>query len=245
VTRPLDDLQVVDLTTGIAGPYCTKLFADAGADVVKVEPPGGDAMRRYAPLGALVAGQDGALFCYINAAKRSVTGVFDDLLAGADLLVEDGADLDIDDLRHRFPHLVVLSITWYGRTGPMAGRPASDLTIQCDSGAMKFRVRPGRPPVQAGGRISEFMAGAFGAAPALAAVLRSRAGGPGEHVDVSIHDVMVLAGSNYMSVLHDLLGRPRSASHRRSATPPASSRPPTVWSPSTPTAVRCSRCSCS
>jgi crotonobetainyl-CoA:carnitine CoA-transferase CaiB-like acyl-CoA transferase len=206
--RPLDDLQVLDLSTEIAGPYCTKLFADAGADVIKVEPPGGDPLRRFAAAGESPDGNDGALFRYLHAGKRSVTAASDDLLAGADVLVEDGLDLDIDELRRRHPHLVVVSITWYGRTGPNAGFPGSDFTIQCDSGAMKFRVPPDRPPVQAGGRISEFMAGAFAAAPALAAVLRARAGGPGEHVDVSIHDVMIVAGSNYTPVLHDLLGRP-------------------------------------
>jgi crotonobetainyl-CoA:carnitine CoA-transferase CaiB-like acyl-CoA transferase len=208
VTGPLDDVQVVDLTTDIAGPYCTRLFADAGADVVKVEPSGGDPLRRYATVTDVPPGEDGALFRYLNRGKRSIVGGYEHLLAGADLLVEDQGILDVGAIRARHPHLVVLSITPYGRTGPYAGQPASDLTIQGDSAAILFRTPPGRPPVQAGGRIAEVMTGAFAAPPALAAVLRARAGGPGEHVDVSQHDVMAVAGSNYTDVLHDFQGRP-------------------------------------
>lgn len=208
MSGPLDDLQVVDLTTGIAGPYCTKSFADAGADVVKVEPPGGDPLRRYAAGATVPDGEDGALFRYLNRGKRSIVGPWEHLLAGADLLVEDGDLADVDALRARHPHLVILSITPYGRTGPLAGAPASDLTIQSDSGAILFRTPAGRPPLQAGGRIAEVMAGAFAAPPALAAVLRARAGGGGEHVDVSHHDVMAVAGSNYTDALHDFQGRP-------------------------------------
>jgi crotonobetainyl-CoA:carnitine CoA-transferase CaiB-like acyl-CoA transferase len=211
---PLDELQVIDLTTGIAGPYCTKLLRDAGADVVKVEAPHGDPLRRYAATIDVPEGEDSALFRYLNAGKRSVLGCvgqrhIDGLLPGADLLVEDQtSNLDVTALRKRYPHLVILSITPYGRTGPYAGRPASDLTIQCESGAILFRGPADRPPVQAGGRISEFMAGAFAAPPSVAAMLRARAGGPGTHLDLSLHEVMAIAGSNYMDVLHQFQGSP-------------------------------------
>src|SRR5204863_7088930 len=91
--RPLRDIQVIDVTTGIAGPYCTKLFADAGAEVIKVEPTGGDPLRRYAATTKVPLGEDGALFRYLNAGKKSIIAHvddprIDDLLAGADLLVE-------------------------------------------------------------------------------------------------------------------------------------------------------------
>jgi crotonobetainyl-CoA:carnitine CoA-transferase CaiB-like acyl-CoA transferase len=212
VSAPLEHLQVVDLTTGVAGPYCTKLFADAGADVVKVEPASGDPLRRYAATTEVPDGEDGALFRYLNAGKRSIVAGLgprvDELLAGADLLVSDRFDLDVEGVRARHPHLVVLTITPFGCTGPLAGAPATDLTIQAESGAILFRGPAGRPPLQAGGRIAEVMAGSFAAPAALAAVLRARAGGPGEHVDVSHHDVMAVAGSNYSDVLHDVQGRP-------------------------------------
>ena len=214
MTTVLDHVQVIDLSLNIAGPYCTKLLSDAGADVVKVEPPGGDPLRRYAATTDLRPGEDGALFRYLNAGKRSLSGAIDsqgipELLGGADLVVHDETTaLDIADLRHRYPHLVILSITPYGLTGPYAGRPASDLTIQCESGAILFRGPAGRPPVQAGGRIAEFMAGTFAAAPALAALMRAQAGGPGSHLDVSMHEVMVIAGSNYTDLLHQFQGSP-------------------------------------
>ena len=211
---PLADVQVVDLTTGIAGPYCTKLFADAGAEVVKVELAGGDPIRRRRPSGVEVEDGDSPLFQHLNGGKLSVIGSVDDpgiaeLLAGADVLVEDGLDDErLREIRQCHPHLVVVSITPYGRTGPLSGAPASDLTVQAESGAMKFRGRPDRPPVRAGGRISEFLAGAAAAGPALAAVLRSRRDGVGEHVDVSMHEVMAIAGSNYMDLLDALMHRP-------------------------------------
>ncbi|MET0883350.1 MAG: CoA transferase, partial [Acidimicrobiales bacterium] len=92
--RPLRDIQVVDVTTGIAGPYCTKLFADAGAEVIKVETATGDPLRRYAATTEVPLGEDGALFRYLNAGKKSIIARVDDarvddLLAGADLIVED------------------------------------------------------------------------------------------------------------------------------------------------------------
>ena len=211
---PLASIQVVDLTTQIAGPYCTKLFADAGADVVKVEPVGGDPMRTHSLSGRTTGPEGGPLFRHLNGGKRSIVGDLSDplvaaLLPGTDLVVEDSPDGDVvDRLRASHPHLVVVSITPFGRTGPLSGAPASDLTIQAESGGMKFRGRPDRPPIQAGGRISEFLGGTAAAAPALAAVLRSRHTGLGEHVDVSIHDVMAIAGSNYMDLLDSLMGRP-------------------------------------
>jgi crotonobetainyl-CoA:carnitine CoA-transferase CaiB-like acyl-CoA transferase len=213
--RPLRDIQVIDVTTGIAGPYCTKLFADAGAEVIKVEPTGGDPLRRYAATTEVPPGEDGALFRYLNAGKKSIIGRVDDpridqLLAGADLLVEDLplGIVDVDALRKRHPHLVVVSITPFGRSGPLAGRPATDLTLQAESGALLFKGDRNRAPVQAGGRIAEYFGGLFAAPPALAAVVQARETGRGRSIDVSIHDVMAIAGSNYTRVLHEINGRP-------------------------------------
>jgi crotonobetainyl-CoA:carnitine CoA-transferase CaiB-like acyl-CoA transferase len=213
--HPLADVQVVDLTTEIAGPYCTKLFADAGAQVIKVEPAGGDPLRRYAATVELAPDEDGALFRYLNGGKQSIVVALDDpridaLLAGADLLVEDGTQdaLDVNALRLRHPHLVIASITPFGRTGPLAGQPASDLTLQAESGALLFKGDRALPPVPPGGRVGEFLGGLFAAPGALAAVLRARDTGIGEHVDLSVHDVLAIAGSNYMQVMYDIIGRP-------------------------------------
>ena len=175
----LSNIRVVELGTGIAGPYCTKLFVDAGADVVKVEPPGGDPLRWYTAADVDVrdgATGDGAgvLFRYLNAGKRSVIGRpgdadVDELVAGADLVVEDSgpAGLDIDALRAEHPQLVVLSITPFGKTGPFAGRVATEFTVQAESGTLAYRGRAARPPVQAGGRPSEFIGGVYAAPPAF------------------------------------------------------------------------------
>lgn len=212
--RPLDDLRVLECGSGIAIGQLGKMFADAGADVVKVEPPDGDELRRFASTVEVPAGEDGALFRFLGAGKRSIVGGLGDaqigsLLAAVDLVIEDGdLDVDIDAIRAAHPHLVVVSISPYGRSGPWAGRPATDLTIQAESGGLQFRGPTDRPPVQAGGRITEFLGALFAAAPTLAAVLAARVDSGGTHLDVSIHDVMALSGTNHLDLVHQLVGAP-------------------------------------
>ncbi len=220
----LRDLRVIDCSTGIAGGYCTKLLADAGADVVKLEPPEGDPLRRWSATGADLHGADGPLFQFLAAGKRSVVGRPEDaaspaLFAGADLVVESfapgdaGADAALG-LPARFPGLVLLSLTPFGRRGPWAARPATEFTIQAESGSIGSRGLPGREPFQAGGRITEWIGGTFAAVAALAAVWRARRTGHGEHVDFSLLEVMNVAASNYMDLFWSLLGRegePRGA----------------------------------
>src|SRR5665213_2175891 len=104
----LENVRVVDLTTDIAGPYCTKVLADAGADVVKVEPAGGDPLRQWG---------SGALFEFLNTSKRSVHGKVDRLIAVADILVTD-APVDLRDLWSTHRALVVVTITPFGCEGP-------------------------------------------------------------------------------------------------------------------------------
>ncbi len=213
--RGLRELRVVDFSTGIAGAYATKLFADAGADVIKVEAAEGDPLRRWSATGADLRGEDGALFRFLHASKRSVVGAPSDaevqeLVAGADLVVEGrGPDVGAAlGLPARFPACVLLSITPWGKTGPQSGRPASDLVIQAESGSIGCRGLPGREPFQAGGRITEWVGGTFAAVAALAALRRARATGQGEHVDFSLLEVMTVAASNYFDLLWSLLGRP-------------------------------------
>ncbi len=225
--RGLRELRVVDFSSGIAGAYATKLFADAGADVVKVEGAQGDPLRRWSATGAELRGEDGALFRFLHASKRSVVGAPSDadvqeLVAGADLVVEGRAP-DVGaalGLPARYPGCVLLSITPWGKTGPYAGRPASDLVIQAESGSIGCRGLPGREPFQAGGRITEWVGGTFAAVAALAAVQRARATGHGEHVDFSLLEVMHVAASNYADLFWSLLGRPPLAgSHQSVETP--------------------------
>ena len=209
---PLADVRVLECGQGVAIGQLGKLFVDAGADVIKVEPVGGDALRRLSATVDVSDGEDGALFRFLGAGKRSIIGSLGDervgsLLAGVDLVIEDGVtDVDIEALRAEHPRVVVVSISPYGRHGPWAGRPATDLTLQAESGGLQFRGPTDRPPIQAGGLITEFLGALFAAAPALAAVLEVRAGGDGTHLDVSIHDVMALSGSNHLDLVHQLTG---------------------------------------
>ncbi len=223
----LSDLRVVDLSTGIAGPYCTKLFADAGADVIKVEPPEGDPLRSWSATGAALDGRDGALFRFLNTSKRSVVGRPADadvraLITGADLVVEspgadacgvDGAGVPAD-LAGQLAGLVILSITPFGRSGPYAGRPWTEFTLQAESGSLGRRGLPTQPPVQAGGRITDWVGGTFAAVAALAAVQRSRRSGQGEVIDFSLHECLTIAGNSYADLMQRLSGQPLKIPHR-------------------------------
>ncbi len=213
--RWLRDLRVVDFSTEIAGPYATKLLADAGADVIKVESPDGDPLRRWSASGADLGGEDGALFRFLNASKRSILGApadaaVLDLVAGADLVVDsfDVGVIDRLDLPARFPGLTLLSLTPFGRGGPWSRRPATEFTIQAESGSTGTRGLPDGEPFQAGGRITEWVAGTFAAVAALAAVHRARHTGHGEHVDFSLLEAMSLASTNFLDLFWSLFGRP-------------------------------------
>jgi crotonobetainyl-CoA:carnitine CoA-transferase CaiB-like acyl-CoA transferase len=198
----LRGVRVVDFTRGIAGPYCTKLFADAGAEVVLVEPRG-------------AASERAPLFRFLHAGKSAVTGDPRDasvaaLVASADLVVEDfgaSAPLDRAALLARHSSLVLCSISPYGLTGPYAARPATEFTIQAECGSIAVRGRPGQEPYQAGGRVTYWFGGVMAAVAAAGAVHRARASGHGEHVDVSLQEAMALATTTYADLSSWLMGR--------------------------------------
>src|SRR5947207_5554014 len=150
----LEGVRVVDLTTLIAGPYCTKLLADAGADVLSVAP----------------VGDRGGLFEYLHASKRLAPGFDEEWLA--DILVADEL-VDLDELWDMNPALVVVTITPFGFDGPWAGRPATEFTLQAACGSTATRGLPENPPLAAGGRLGEWLAGTYAAAGALAALRRA------------------------------------------------------------------------
>jgi crotonobetainyl-CoA:carnitine CoA-transferase CaiB-like acyl-CoA transferase len=214
----LDDVVVVELSTGISGPYAGKLFVDAGARVIKVEPTDGDEIRRRAPAGVDLGGADSALFQHLNAGKESVIGApgdpsVDELLARADLVIESFAPANpiVASWRTRWPALVVLSITPFGRSGPWQDRPSTAFTLQAESGSIAARGRPDQTPFQAGGRLTEWAAGVFGAAGALAAVLHSRTTGRGEHVDCALLAVDHMISNGNVCVRDSFLGHPEHA----------------------------------
>lgn len=200
--RPLDSLCVLDLSSEIAGPYASKLFVDAGARVIKIEPRGGDPLRRWtASQQELDADESGPLFQYLNAGKKSIVLEARDaqdrarlraFAERADLLIEDwgaggleAAGLSVDDWLEANPRLVVVRISPWGQRGPWADRPANDFTLQAATGSIEYRGLRDREPVAAGGRISDWITGTFAAVGALAAWRSARQTGAGQVVDVS------------------------------------------------------------
>lgn len=205
----LDQVRVLELTGTIGGAYTGKLFADAGAEVIKVEPPGGDRLRWWSASGSPAGGDsgDGAFFQFLNAGKRSVVIDLDDpggrdqflaLAATADLVVEDlGAGtvesmgLSHAELNDNNPALVLLSISPWGRGGPWDQRPANEFTLQSWVGSTHSRGIPDERPIGVGGKLGEFLVAANAAAMGLAALMAARRGdAQGEHVDVSAYEAM-------------------------------------------------------
>ena len=213
----LAGVRVIELAEQIAGPYCGKLFVDAGAEVVKIETAAGDGLRRWSATGADLRGEDSALFTFLNAGKQSVVGAPADprvmaLLAQADLVIhahglasDAGPPLDVARLHAAHPALVVLSITPYGMRGPWAGRAATEFTLQAESGSIGMRGVFGQQPFQAGGRIAEWAAGVYGAAAALPALFRAQATGRGEHIDLSMLETANMVFTQFSESMNRLI----------------------------------------
>lgn len=217
----LSGYVVVDLSSGIAGAYGTKLLADGGAEVIKVEPPQGDPLRRWSASGAeIVDGTDGALFSYLACSKRAVVAdpqsdadFVGALLAGADAVVwsrgsslAEHPDFSPQAIRRAHPHLTVTAITAFGLDGPWSDCPATEFTLQAWSGGIVGlgRGAPDRAPVYVGGQVGEYLAGAY----ASAATLASRLRGGGELVDLSMLETAILGLTYYPVSYFEMLGRP-------------------------------------
>ena len=220
---PLHGYTVLELSTGIAGAYCTKLLADGGAKIVKIEAPQGDPLRRWSASEARIEpGSDGALFGFLGCSKHSVVadpGLDDDialvhdLLAAADAVVwSRGSTVAQCDaftpaaLHRSYPHLTVTSITPFGLEGPWRDRPATEFTLQAWSGGIVGlgRGSPDRAPVYVGGQVGEYLAGAY----ASAATLASRLRGAGELLDLSMLEVQILGLTYFPVTYFQMLGRP-------------------------------------
>jgi crotonobetainyl-CoA:carnitine CoA-transferase CaiB-like acyl-CoA transferase len=199
MTGALAGLRVVEIASDIAGPYCTKLLADLGAEVIKIEPPTGDPLRDWGPFpgGAKDPNKSG-LFEYLNAGKLGATIDLDadssdsrSLIASADLLCDgmppgalDSFGLGVSALQGLRPGLVVVRISPFGQHGPLRDRQVTPLTVQAASGWVNLR-EPDRPPVQAGARIAEYVAGGYAALSALTA-LRTLSGNATHVVEVDV-----------------------------------------------------------
>lgn len=209
---PLDGLRVVDLSTVLAGPYATMILADLGADVIKVEPPDGDATRSWGPpwVGDAAAGtRTAAYYLAVNRNKRSLrldlkspdgAAVLRRLLVDADVLIENFrsgglARLGFDDvtLRSIAPRLIHLAVSGYGTSGPAADRPGYDFVIQAIGGLMSVTGdarEDGGHPTKVGVAIGDVVTGLYAVIGILAALqARDRdddAAAPGQRVDVSL-----------------------------------------------------------
>ena len=208
MNHPLEGLRVVELATDIAGPYATKLLADAGADVVKVEPEGGDPCRRWTASGVeLPPDRDGVLFEFLNTSKRSIVADgarLRELVAWADVVVESAgpsAGVDWPAVGAWNPRASLVSISWFGRTGPWKDRAATEFTVQAWSGATALRGTVDRPPLSAGGRLGEWLTGGYAAIGALAAATSARRTGRGVHVDVSMLEATHLSMAPFATVV--------------------------------------------
>ena len=224
MNSPLKGLRVLDLTRVLAGPYCTQMLGDLGAEIIKVERPGaGDDTRGFAP--PYLKDDNGnetdlsAYYCGANRNKRSITinlsekegqDIIRKLLKNSDILVENFKTgtlakygLSYDDLKNEFPRLIFCSITGFGQTGPYASRPGYDGLIQAMGGVMALTGEPNGEPMKVGVPIGDLMAGMFASVGILAAVKHQTETGKGQFIDIGMLDTHVAwlanQGMNYLS----------------------------------------------
>ena len=200
---PLAGVRVLDISQVMAGPYACMLLADLGADVIKIEPPGGGDQTRGA-MGFKMKGPDSMGFLNMNRNKRSVALNLKSE-AGRELLLRMAKDADIlienyrpgamtrlglgyDVLKEINPRLVYTSISGFGQTGPWADSPGFDLMAQAMSGVMSVTGYPGGPPVKAGVPVADIGCALFAIYGTLAAYIGAKATGQGQHIDASLFD---------------------------------------------------------
>ena len=209
----LDGVRVLDLSRVLAGPYCTALLADLGADVVKVESPSGDDARHLGPF----VGNESVYFAQLNRGKRSIALDLKDpddhalllrLVESADVLVENfrpgvtsRLGIDYATLSTRNPRLVYASISGFGQSGPMTAFPAYDLVVQAMSGLMAATGSPDGPPTRVGESVGDLVAGVFGSWAICAALFDRERNGSGTHLDVAMLDSLVSLQVTAMSLL--------------------------------------------
>lgn len=215
--KSLENIRILDLSRVLAGPYCTQILGDLGAEILKIERPGaGDDTRGWGP--PYLKDADGhdttesAYYLSANRNKKSVAidittekgqALIRDLLKSCDILIENfktgGLDkygLGYDQLKTQFPNLIYCSISGFGRTGPMAKEPGYDFLAQGMSGLMAHTGAPGEEPMKVGVALSDIMTGLNAAIGILAALHAREKNGKGQHVDVALTDCTLSAMTN-------------------------------------------------
>lgn len=216
---PLKGLRVLDLTRVLAGPTCTQMLGDLGAEIIKIEKPdSGDDTRGFAP-PFWPETKESAYFLGVNRNKQSVTvdiskpegqAIIHKLLEHCDILAENfkvGAlakyGLGYEQLAQNYPRLIYCSITGFGQTGPYAPRPGYDALIQAMGGIMSLTGEPEGAPQKAGVPVADLFAGLYGCIGILAAVNHRHASGQGQQIDIGMLDTHVAwlanQGMNYLA----------------------------------------------
>jgi formyl-CoA transferase len=217
MTRPLEGIRVLDLSRVLAGPYCTMMLGDLGADVIKVEQPGtGDDTRRWGPPWA---GTESAYYLCVNRNKRSITldmksdegkQILRELARESDIVVEnfkvgalDRMGLGYRDLSELNPGLIWCSITGYGQDGPYAGHAGYDFVAQGEAGIMSITGEVDGEPMKVGVAIVDITTGLFSSNAILAALHARHATGQGQHIDSSLFTSAIAwlanVGSSYLT----------------------------------------------
>jgi len=198
----LSGIRIFDMTRVLAGPYCTALLADLGAEVIKLEPPQGD---EYRHIGPFVQGES-ALFQLANRGKHSIAidlrkpegrQLAGEIALSCDVVVENFRPgvtakfgLDAETLRQQKPELIYASISGFGQTGPWTDKPAYDLVVQALSGIMAVNGEENRNPLKVGESIADLAAGLFASWAIMGALFRKGRTGEGTTIDVSMHDAL-------------------------------------------------------
>ena len=224
MSGPLHGLRIFDLTRILAGPTCTQILGDLGADVIKVEQPGkGDDTRRFAPPylrdGTGKETRESAYFASSNRNKRSIAldlanpegqDLARRLIAESDVLAENFKTggmkkfgLGYEQLKDEFPGLVYCSITGFGQTGPYASRPGYDVLIQAMGGIMSTTGEPDGEPQKTAVPIADIIAGMYAAVSINAALRHREVTGKGQYIDIGMLDTQVatmsILGLNYLA----------------------------------------------
>ena len=210
--KPLAGIKVLDLSRVLAGPYCTMMLADYGANVVKIEPPGqGDDSRCFGPF----IGKESAYFMSLNRNKRSMTlnfkrpeerELFKELITWADVVVEnyrpgtmEKFGLGYEELERINPGLVYAACSGFGHTGPYRDKPAYDIIVQALGGIMSITGAENGEPTRVGASVGDVIAGMFTAYGVMMALFHREKTGRGQKVDVGMLDCQVAILENAIS----------------------------------------------
>ncbi|QCJ40630.1 CoA transferase [Bacillus sp. S3] len=231
--QPLEKIKVLDFTRVLAGPYCTMLLADMGAEVIKIEKPGtGDDTRGFGPF----QNNESGYFVFLNRGKKSValdlkkpesTELIMELVKEADVVIENfrpgvmkKLGLDYETLKQINSGIVYASISGFGQYGPYSGRPAYDLVAQAMGGLASITGHPNQPPTRAGASLGDMSAALYAAYGIMVALFHRERTGEGQYIDVAMVDsIFSLLESNVMRYTVDQIVPERIGSRHPISSP--------------------------